>query len=173
MKIQPYASRTMRWRKVLKHVFNPGEAWWQVFGQLAAWHEDWTKLRTVGVSNREGHHLLVAERPIAVEVLDRNHDAWLAAAERAVDEAILARRVQRDDARARYRYRGRLGVLVVTSRTNHLITCFRARVHRRAIAGAPTSGRQNERAAVRRDQRGASLQATRDTGPGEENDHAS
>lgn len=147
MRLRPYPDITERWRKVCKHVFQPGEGWGMIFGDLKSWQTDWNGLRVAGVVHNPNGHL-VAQAHVGVrQILDRNHVSWLAAAERAVDEAIEAKRVFRDEEDpARVRYVGEKGVFVVVGGGQHLVTCFRPRGARRS--------------AVRRDQRHTSLLAS-------------
>ena len=167
MKLLPYPSRDERWRKTCKHVFNQHERWWEIFGDLPKWQQDWTTLRARGVFHREEGHLAIAGDARAEAVADRNHDAWLAAADRASDEARAAGRVS-DDGPGRRCYIGDAGVVVIVARGWSLVTCYRPGGGR-----SRTTDQERVRGAVRRQARRASLQATRVRHPDKETDDAS
>lgn len=170
MKLYPYPKRTERWRKVVKHVFNIAERWWEVFGDLASWQRDWTTLRATGCFHQDEGHLVI--RGDAERVADQNHDAWLAAAERAVDQALAAKRDYATESWDKRCYVGDDGVTVYASNRWHLITCFRpGRVGSR-ISPAQRLDHATRRAAVRRCQRRASLGQGPTGRPEEETGHA-
>ena len=173
MKLKPYTQISERWRKVCKHVFNSAERWWDIFGDFQIWHADWTALRVAGCLHQEDGHLQIANRADAREVADRNHDLWLAAAERAVDQAKQARHVYPTKRPDRACYIGDKGVTVYVSQDGSLVTCFRPWVGGSRGTASQQTERAVERAAVRRSHRRASLETTRASGPGKERSHAS
>ncbi len=170
MKLHPYPKRAERWRKVLKHVFNNAERWWEVFGDLMTWQRDWTILRATGCFHQDEGHLAI--RGDAERVADQNHDGWLAAAERAIDQALAARRVYPTESWDKRCYVGDDGVTVYASNGWRLVTCFRPGQGGSRISAAQRLDHAKRRAAVRRCQRRASLGQGPTGHPGEETDHA-
>ena len=167
MKLHPYPRRSERWRKVCKHVFDHAERWWEIYGDLPAWQRDWSTLRATGCFHLPEGHQAIAGHPAAESVADQHHDAWLAAAERAADQARAADEVYPNPEPDRVTYVGTGGVTVVVASGQHLVTCYRARWGgelipleewtRRAVALARQKSGLFERAAVRRAARRASL----------------
>ena len=165
MKLHPYPEVARRRRKVLKHVFDHRERWWEIFGDLSSWHEEYTVLRGLGCI-ADGWERAVGDAS-GEGVLDANHARWLGAAETACDEALAAQRVYPSDA-GRTCYIGQDGVTVYTSDTQHLATCFRPsqcvgsrRSANEVTQRADARGRRRsgiaQRAAVRRASRRTSL----------------
>lgn len=174
MKLTPYPDLKMRWEKVLKHVFQRGEAWWEVFGDKAAWHADRDTLRRLGILHTSNHRLSGDVTGAAREILDRNHAAWLAAAQRACEQALAKNRVVWDDKSRKATYVGDLAVLVVATRGGNLVTCFRPSMHNNSGIG-PRLDRalhKMERAAVRRQERRASVDRALPKAPPTERDDA-
>lgn len=169
MTLIPYSNLALRWRKVCKHVFDPQERWWDVFGDLATWAADWNRLRAACCLDGAEGALRAEGSEAAQEVLARNHDGWVGAAERAVAQARAVGRVFPQD-RDKALYVGEQGVTVVVA-AGHLVTCYRpgggsARLDdaaRTEIAARKAAGKVPEgwqtRAAVRRPLRRASLDA--------------
>lgn len=169
MTLKPYPSVELRRYKVWKHVFDHHERWWEVYGTLVGWAADWNTLRGMGCDRSE----LGGERarcaPAAAPLLAAHHEAWLAAATRAVEEASRHGHVYATDRREVHCHVGALGVTVyATWRERALVTCFRPLVlaarRREADPADLAQGRaraRSERAAVRRATRGASYRAER------------
>jgi len=168
--LTPYGDRALRWRKVLKHVFLPGERWWEVFDDLDAWHRGWRVLQGAGCFAAEEGWRATEGSPDAARVLDAYHSRWLAAAGQACDEALAAGRVYPTSRRGRSCYVGEGGVTVYAADGGHLVTCFRpaqttgSRLSPEASAWladqrARRRSRFSSRAAVRRAARRASLGA--------------
>lgn len=167
MNLIPYPSIDTRDDHVFRHVFEPRERWWEVFGDLETWHRDWSTLRSLGCFGDARGWRLAAVAPGGRAVLDTNHTAWLGAAETACIQAEHGRRVFPTE-NGRTCYVGDGGVTVYVARRGHLVTCFRPAMcvgsrrtppestslaMARVVAGAPDS----LRAAVRRLARRASL----------------
>lgn len=170
MKLSPYNDLTKRRKKVLKHVFNLPERWWEVYGDLFSWNKDWNSLRGEGCFNGPDGHSAVAESNTAQTLLDQHHERWLAAAERACDEARARHTVYPDGKAHRVCYVGADGVFVVATDRAILVTCYRpGRGHpmsgeeRAARVAEKTAAKRlsttNDRAAVRRGHQRASLNA--------------
>ena len=170
MKLTPYRDVEKRWFKVCKHVFNPGEGWWDVLGDLAGWTKDWHALRVVGCFNGADGYRVLAEHLDARVVADRNHSSWIEVAERSCDEALLHGHVYNARERGRRCYVGDAGVVVIVAPGDNLVTCFRpkwpsgmppeARLAR-AVERAEARYGLPLRAAVRRNARQASLSAAK------------
>lgn len=167
MKLHPYPTLEKRRHKVFKHVFDHRERWWEVFGDLNSWHEQYTVLRGLGCF-AEGWEKAVGDDS-GEAALDTTHDAWFDAAEQACDEAVASRRVYPSD-KGRSCYVGDAGVTVYASTSRHLATCFRpsqclgsrlsmTEVTERVDAWAKRKTGFAQRAAVRRAERRASLSA--------------
>lgn len=152
MKLRPYASVSERWRKVCKHVFDPSERWWDMFGDLESWQRDWTILRSVGCFHHEDGFRLIGGHPEAEAVAARNHEAWLAAAEAAIDQARAALRVYPTEDLLRICYIGDRGVTVIVGDDGNLATCFRS-----GGGGSRVTDAARVRGAVRRARRRAML----------------
>jgi len=137
MKLVPYASIAERRRKVLKHVFDHRQRWWEVIydGDLLAWHAPYTALRGVGCLAEGWQRAL--DHPAALAIIDEHHEHWLTAATQACEQALAEGRVYPDG--DRLCFIGELGVTVYvaplddgdgddpdgeSSRTA-LVTCFR------------------------------------------------
>ncbi len=150
MKLAPYPRVELRWRKVHKHVFNPGERWWELHGGLERWSLEWNELRVHGFFNGDEPWLLAAGSPPVREIVERWHELWLEAAGRAVDEAIARRQVE-PQAGGKRSYVGAKGVTVILAGRDRLVTCYKV------VDEAIHSDRASERTAVRRQQRRASL----------------
>lgn len=133
MRLEPYPSLAQRRRKVLKHVFDFTERWWEVLhaGDLLAWHRRFETLRVAGCIAEGWQRAL--ENAEALAVLDEAHAQWLSAAERACDEALAAQRVFPEG--ERHCFVGEWGVTVFVAtdppapgddwQTSHLVTCYR------------------------------------------------
>ncbi len=157
MKLIPYPDACTRRRKVVKHVFNQAERWWEVFSGLQVWNRDWNELRATGVVHAEDPLQATCDTVEAHPVCDRNHDLWLAASESACTEALRAARVI-EQAEGRHAYIGDQGLYVVVA-GNHLVTSYRigppgSRVPDRARVSA--AQKRARRRAVRISQRQAS-----------------
>ena len=169
MSLQPYPNLAMRRYKVWKHVFEHRERWWEVYGSLPAWAEDWNRLRGLGCDRTDLGAGRAMGDPAAAPLLTAHHDRWFDAACRAVDEALATGRVYSTDRTDVRCHVGHLGVTVYVARHGpSLVTCFRPLVlaaRRRAEDPAALAGdrarAKSERAGVRRAARGASLRAER------------
>lgn len=157
MKLKSYPEISERWRKVLKHVFAPTERWWDVFGSLESWQQDWTKLRATGCFHLEEGYRAIDGKPEAEAVANRNHDAWLAAAERAVDEAFVSKNWRMEARGDRMCFVGDRGVQVIATRSQHLVTCFRPGGGSSRLSDADRVATVLSRSAIRRDKRRSSL----------------
>lgn len=152
MRLVPYPSLEQRWKKVHKHVFNPGERWWELVGSLETWTLEWNALRAIGFFNGHEAWRLAGTDPSARAIVERWHDLWLEAACRAVDQAAARRQVSPEPG-GRTSYVGDKGVVVIVANRDHLVTCFKV------VDAAIHSDRASERTAVRRQDRRASLVA--------------
>lgn len=170
MKLKPYKDRTYRREKVVRHVFNPGERWWEIYGSFKEWHADWSTLQREGCFASGEGWLVAGRSKLAAEVLDNHHGGWLSAAEGACDQARDAGRVYPAE-RRRSCYVGDGGVTVYASPTAELVTCFRPReATGSAMSISESTERADERAqrksgyfiraAVRRTARRASLRSS-------------
>lgn len=168
MRLTPFASLATRREKVFKHVFDHRERWWEIFGDLATWHEESSALRGLGCYLEGWERVLGDARGEAI--MDGAHEPWLRAAERACDEAMATGRVYPAD-EGRLSYVGELGVTVIATMSHELVTCYRPsnclgsrRSPREVVARADEKARRRSgyfaRAAVRRHHRRASLQQT-------------
>lgn len=125
MKLRPYDDQSKRWHKVCKHVFDTRERWWEILDGIEAWHRAWTVLRAAGCFGQPDGHLNCSKDAKTLETVSDHHDAWLAAAERAVDDAKEMGLVFPNQHPERAVYVGNAGVLVVLARGKHFVTCFR------------------------------------------------
>ncbi len=157
MHLTPYPKAELRWLKVCKHVFDPTERWWEVYGGLDAWQSDWTTLRAAGcVHGPPDGHLRVATAPGLVELIERHHVHWFEAAKAACAEATAGGRVIATGPDTRC-FVGDLGVTVYVAGAHYLKTCFRPAPLRGRGQPPEQRRRENLRAAVRRARRRASL----------------
>ena len=185
MKLVPYQHPAYRWKKVCKHIFCVGERWWEVLGtRIEVWNADWHTLRVAGCFNGESGYLAAGAHERALDVVERYHQLWLDAAERACAEAQASGRISPTEQRGRSRYVGDNGVTVLVANPSQLVTCFRAGLlHRQRADASAITARADllaraqvptgwaDRAAVRRQKWRASLnQRARRPGRSEEPD---
>lgn len=124
MKLVPYPYRAKRLEKVVRHWFSTGERWWEIAdGDLVAWTRDWRAIRVTGAFATPKGWLLIEEGSDADARAAAAHERWMAAAERACDEATSRRTVF--PAEDRVCYVGEGGVTVITAGGRKLVTCFR------------------------------------------------
>jgi hypothetical protein len=165
MSLNPYRSVAQRRYKVWKHVFDQRERWWEVYGSLPAWSQDWNRLRAAGCDRSEAGGERAKVDPNVVDILDSNHEAWFSEAQRAFVYAQDKGQVFPTRKPSTYCYVGEAGVKVyAVPRDAALVTCFRPVVVGSRISGAPSLAlayererTRAERAAVRRAVRGASM----------------
>lgn len=149
MKLAPYPKQAMRWRKVVKHVFDKAERWWEpMSGDFQGWTRDWNSLRAEGALAEPDGHLVCRTSEAARAVMDRRHDDWLGAAERACVEALDTLRVYPTDDPHKVCYVGSWGVTVIVAAQKDLVTCYRAAAGSRLSAAA--SARRADAKARRR-----------------------
>lgn len=127
MKLVPYERRSLRWKKVVKHVFDKRERWWEITGDFPGWSRDWNLLRAHGALDEPEGYLVCGREQPPLEVVGRNHERWHGAAEVACDEARDAGRVYPTPEPGKACYVGERGVTVYVARGEHLATCFRPR----------------------------------------------
>lgn len=147
MRLIPYSDLGNRRFKVWKHVFDQEERWWEVLGDLTAWAADWNRLRGWGCDRSPEGGERARREPRSAALLDREHERWLEAANRAVEEARRERRIF--DAGGDVRcYIGDDGVTVYAdSRSGRLGTCFRPTLAEARARGVSPAITASERAA--------------------------
>ena len=150
MKLTPYPDEPLRWLKVVKHVFDKGERWWEIRGDFLSWSGDWNALRAADMLDPQVAYAHCGDEPQVLGMVTSRHDHWLDAAERACAQGQAAYRIYPTAKPGRSCYVGDAGVVVIVVQGSRLVTCFRpSRAVRSRMSAAEATQRADAWAVAR------------------------